>query len=308
MSRETEKAMSQIHKYLEENGSEDMDIEEMNSLLQDFMQEYNGSLPGQITEENAKTSDDFLELAEKTDDKKSALKYAKKALLLDPDNLDAELMVADMTARDAIDLLEKLEHAVAHGSQVMEARGYTDEKSIGNYWNILETRPYMRLRDRYMATLKECGMIRRAVSECEEMMRLCENDNLGSRFILMHLYALLEEEEKALALHQKYDGHEESQMLFPLSVLYFKLGDLDRAGEYLDRLFAANKDTKKFIRAVVNDKLGRYCDEMADFVYRPFTIEELITELLENQELFKMTPAYFPWANERLKGKKVNRK
>lgn len=197
---------------------------------------------------------------------------------------------------------------MAHGSQVMEARGYTDEKSIGNYWNILETRPYMRLRDRYMETLKECGMIRRAVSECEEMMRLCENDNLGIRFILMHLYALLEEEEKALALHQKYDAHEESQMLFPLSVLYFKLGDLDRAGEYLDRLFAANKDTKKFIRAVVNAKLDRYYGEMEDFGYRPFTIEELITELLENQELFTMTPAYFPWANERLKGKKVNRK
>lgn len=43
-------------------------------------------------------------------------------------------------------------------------------------------------------------------------------------------------------------------MLLPLAVLYYKLNQFDRAGAYLNRLAAVNKDTKKFLRlAVKND-------------------------------------------------------
>ena len=65
----------------------------------------------------------------------------------------------------------------------------------------------------------------------------------------MHIYAFLEREESALELHNKYDSYEETQMLLPLSVLYFKRGDFDKAEDYLKQLCAANKDTKKFFRA-----------------------------------------------------------
>lgn len=304
MSRETEKMFKQLHTYLEKNGSEDMDEAEMNSKIQDFMQQYNNSMPNDLTEETAETPDDFVELAETADDEKRALKYAKKALQLDPDNLDAERIIAGITARSATDLLDKLKCAVAHGGRVMEEQGYGDDDSIGVYWGITETRPYMRLRMEYMNALKDNGMIRRAISECEDMIRLCENDNLGVRFILMHLYALMEEEEKALALLGRYNAHEETQMLLPISVLYFKLGDMEQALVYLKRLYAVNKDTKKFVRAVVNNRMDSYINGMSDLGYRPFTIEELMTEMMENSELFVSAPGYFGWANEQLTKRK----
>lgn len=304
MSRETEKVFKQMQKYIEQNGSEDMDEDEMSAMIDDFMQKYNDSLTVGITEETARTSEDFLELAENADNEGSALKYAKKALKLDPDNLDAERMVALISAEDQIDLLDKLEHALEHGEKVMKEIGCADEDSIGSYWGITETRPYMRLKMEYMNTLKDSGMIRKAMAECEDMIRLNENDNMGVRFTLMHLYAFMEEEQKALELHKKYDSYEETQMLFPLSILYFKLADMEKAFEYLKRLLAANKDTKKFLRAVVKGSLERYADELSDFGYRPFTIEELLTELMENRELFDTVPGYFYWANEMLKGKK----
>lgn len=304
MSRETEKVFKQMQKYIEQNGSEDMDEDEMSAMIDDFMQKYNDSLTVGITEETARTSEDFLELAENADNEGSALKYAKKALKLDPDNLDAERMVALISAEDQIDLLDKLEHALEHGEKVMKEIGCADEDSIGSYWGITETRPYMRLKMEYMNTLKDSGMIRKAMAECEDMIRLNENDNMGVRFTLMHLYAFMEEEQKALELHKKYDSYEETQMLFPLSILYFKLADMEKAFEYLKRLSAANKDTKKFLRAVVKGSLERYADELSDFGYRPFTIEELLTELMENRELFDTVPGYFYWANEMLKGKK----
>ena len=82
----------------------------------------------------------------------------------------------------------------------------------------------------------------------EELLRLCEGDNLGIRYALMHLYAYFENEDGALALHKKYDEYEESQMLFPLAVLYYKKADFEASLQYLRRLAKANKDTKKFLR------------------------------------------------------------
>lgn len=304
MSRETEKMFKQLHDYMAQNAPEGMSDEKVESLVNEFIQNYNSHRPDEITEETARTSDDFLELAQDADNEGSALKYARKALKLDPDNLDAEFMVAEIASRDELDLLKKLRLAVRHGEQVMESKGYADEDSIGHYWGITETRPYMRVRSAYMSLMKDLGMFRGAAAECEEMIRLCENDNLGVRYTLMHLYAILEDEQKALELHQKYDSEEETQMLLPLSVLYFKLGDLEKADDYLKRLAKANKDTKKFVKAVLSDKLDQYTKEMSDYGYCPFSIEELIVALMENQELFSMVPIYFYWADKQLSARK----
>lgn len=180
MSRETEKMFKQLHDYMAQNAPEGMSDEKVESLVNEFIQNYNSHRPDEITEETARTSDDFLELAQDADNEGSALKYARKALKLDPDNLDAEFMVAEIASRDELDLLKKLRLAVRHGEQVMESKGYADEDSIGHYWGITETRPYMRVRSAYMSLMKDLGMFRGAAAECEEMIRLCENDNLAS--------------------------------------------------------------------------------------------------------------------------------
>ena len=303
MSRETEKAFKQFEAFAKENGGDNMNEKELGDLFEQFINQYNHNLPQQMTEKNAETSDDFMELAEDAGNEASALKYARKALQLDADNLDAERMIAEITATDELDLLKKLESAIKHGTELMEREGYMAD-DIGHFWGITATRPYMRLRQEYMETLKDCGMTRRAIAECEEMLRLCENDNLGVRYTLMHLYALMEEEQPALELHKKYDGHEETQMLLPLSMLYFKQGQWEKAGDYLKRLSKANKDTKKFFRALKNDTLDQYIDQMQEYGYRPFSIEELITELMENPEVFRSAPGYFRWADRQLINKK----
>ncbi|MBE5871408.1 MAG: hypothetical protein E7294_09135 [Lachnospiraceae bacterium] len=115
----------------------------------------------------------------------------------------------------------------------------------------------------------------------------------------MHIYAFLEREEPALDLHKKYDSYEETQMLLPLSVLYFKRDDFDKAEDYLRRLCATNKETKKFFRALKKDKLDHYAEEVSAYGYRPFTIQELIVELMENSFLFRTVPLYMDWAYEK---------
>jgi len=256
MSRESEKALKAMHQFLDENGAENMTIDEVNEVLQGFMSDYNDNLPERVTEKTAKTADDFLELAEEALTKAKAEKYIKRALELEPDNLDAISASLDMIEDDSTwEYYQKLSEAVQNGTKIMEKKGFMNEDCIGEFWGILETRPYMRLLNRYADFLVETGMMTLAAREYEEMIRLSENDNLGVRYSLMHVYAFLEQEEPALELHKKYDSYEETQMLLPLSVLYFKRGDLDTAEAYLKRLCTTNKDTKKFFRAIKKDNL-----------------------------------------------------
>lgn len=299
MSRESEKAFKAMHQFLDENGADDMTMDDLNVLLQKFTEDYNSNLPGRITEKTAKTADDYLELAEEAQTKAKAEKYIKKALELEPDNIDAISASLDLIEDRAWEYYQKLHKAVKDATKLMEKKGLMDEDSIGAFWGILETRPYMRLLNRYADFMAEAGMMTLAAGEYEEMIRLSENDNLGVRYVLMHIYAFLEQEEPALELHKKYDGHEETQMLLPLSVLYFKIGNFDKAEDYLRRLCAANKDTKKFFRAIKRDKLDHFVDEISGYGYQPFTIQELIVDLMENSFLFRMVPLYMEWAYEK---------
>ena len=217
--RMMENLHKEIQEFLDSQATSDMSIDQLNELLQKHIV----NMPGErrdVTPKTAKTADDFVYLAEEeAEDRETTLKYAQKALFLDPDNLDAQRIVAQTTAGMIYDRLDRLETAVQHGTQIMESKGYMDEEYIGKFWGVVETRPYMRLRSAFMETLLAAGMMRRAAEECEEMLRLCEGDNLGIRYVLMHVYAFLEDEEKALKLHEKYDDFEETQMLLPHSEL-----------------------------------------------------------------------------------------
>ncbi len=307
MSRESEKALKGIWEFLEQNGKDDMSMEDMNALVAQYMDHYNANLPGPVTEKTAKTSDDFMELAESAADEgddSSAVRFARKALKLDPDNLDAERILAQLGSTSLEDHLKKLERAIRRGEEVMEKHGLKDDDSIGKYWGILETRPYMRLRHAYMTDLCDFGMHKKAMGECEELCRLSENDNLGVRFQLMHLYALYDEEEKALELTNRYDGETSTQFLMSLAILYFRRGDLATAEKYLKQLMKVNKDTGKFFKGAAQGELEKYSDSMSSIGYRPFTIEELIVDLYEGQFLYIATPGFVSWAYDKTRRKK----
>ena len=304
MSRETENIFKGIQEFLDKNAKEGMSDEEINALIQEYMTQHNNSIPERITEETAKTADDFVALAEESENDASTLKYAKKALKLDPDNLDAERIVLLFSARDVVDLLRRFEQAIARGNDLMKKWGYDGEDSIGHYWGIWQTRPYMRLRDAYMQNLVQGGMYSRAAEECCDMLHLCEMDNLGTRYTLMHLYAMLEREEEALALMKKFEENQETQLLLPLTVLYYKRRDLTSAEKYLRQMEKTNKDTKKFFKAVAEGNMERVIGQMSPFGYRPFSIEEYIIAMTENEYLYQTAPTFFQWADKTLRKRK----
>lgn len=299
MDREMEKILKELQRLLDAHAEDAADEAKIDRLAEQFLSEQ-GIRP---FDANAvpETADDYLDLAEQTTSRKKRIEYLRKALELEPDNVDAQLQLIVHTMEHKMDeqlpALQKLRETAA---KQLESEGYFKE-DVGAFWAILETRPYMRVCYAYFDALISCGMIRRAIDEGQRLLQLCENDNLGVRYQLMHLYAYTEDEMHALALHKQFDAHEETQMLLPLAVLYYKLNQFDEAEDYIKRLSAVNKDTKKILRAAAQDRLEDYFDQLNPFGYRPFTIEELLEELMKCWYLFDSVPYFFTWASSRLR-------
>ena len=303
MNRETEKMNKALQKFLDANTTEKTTEDEMDSLIQVFIKEYNKmDMNFVLDAKTAKTSDDFFELAKMTEDLSLSLKYAKKSLKLDPENLDAAFFIAEIEADSYVDMLERTEKILEYGEKLMIEKGFMDKESIGSFWLIVETRPYMRVKFAYANLLKDCGMLIAAISEYEDMMRLCKNDNLGVRHSLMYLYAITENEKKAINIYKKFNSFETSLVL-PLSILYYRKKDLKESFKYLKKLEEGNKDTKKFLKYIYEEKIDNILEEINEFGYRPATIEELAMFFAENDNLFNSTMGYVEWAYNQLRKK-----
>lgn len=304
MSRETEKVFLEFQKFLDEHGRENMSEDDIDVLAKLFFEQYNDNLPEPVTPETAETAEDWLELAEDAESDAETRQFAKKALKLDPDNLDAVRILIQYSEDDEVDQLHALKRAVEKGTELMKQKGYMEDDVIGDFWGVLETRPYMRLRRAYVDALTDLNMLGRAAEECQDMLRLCEGDNLGIRYTLMHLYAAMEREEEALELHQQFDGYDETQMLLPLSILYYKKENFDKALWYLKKLEKANPDTRKFFQSMKNGTVNKLFSEKSEISYRPGTLDEFLIVIYDEAFLYTEIPEYFDWGHKMLRKRK----
>ena len=293
-----EKAMRALQTYMEQHADEITDEKSQQAVIDRFMQEYNSSLP-QRKKAAPESAEDYLELAQSASSEKKSLEYLKKATELDPNNLDVQVQVIFATQMKKPHECQKtIEDLIAKATKRLEKEGYFEE--AGEFWTILETRPYMRTRFAYFNLLISRGMVRCAIKEGNELLRLCENDNLGVRHLMMSLYAFLEDEEHALALHEKYGNCDEPHMLFPLAVMFYKLNQPEKAIDYLKRLVKANKDTKKFLTDLANQDKDILLNESTSDGYIVGSYEEL-QDCFENSVLlFASVPGFAAWAVENL--------
>lgn len=96
MSRETEKLLKELQQFLDSNTDEAVDETTVNALAEQFLAEYDQKSADQ-KDFVPETADDYLSLAEQAPSKKKHMEYLRKALELDPDNLDARLQMITCT-------------------------------------------------------------------------------------------------------------------------------------------------------------------------------------------------------------------
>lgn len=280
MSRKTEKIFREMQKSME--GKEFENEEQINKFMDKFIRNYN-----QHSKENREMDAyDFLEQAENADTANEAIKYAKKALKLDPYCLDAELVIAQAKAESIDVFVKDVKKIIQKGEEQLKETGIQMEEEVGNFYGILETRPYMRIRKEYLDLLLEQGRFRSAMGEAEEMIRLSENDNLGVRYSLMALYCYFEDEKKAMELFHKYQ-EDSAFILLPLIALYYKMDDIKKMQKYIRKLMNRNSDLQEALEMIMNsDNNDEILDIMSLKAYKPFSGEEFILAFSEGVYLY----------------------
>src|SRR5262249_40949250 len=100
-----------------------------------------------------------------------AAALARQALALDPECSDALYVLALNAAGSRQEQVNLLEQAVAAAERRLGGQSYFEENR-GNFWGILETRPYMRVRAALADILRGEGRLAEAVGHYEALLGL----------------------------------------------------------------------------------------------------------------------------------------
>ncbi len=297
--KKNEKTIKDFQKFLEEHYDDNMSQEELSELIRVFNEQK------KLNEiYSYEDSDDYLEMAQNADNEKEAIKYVKKALKLDPNNIDAESYLITLTSKNMHEVFERYKEALDKHRKQLEKQGYFTDEYKGEFWLVIETRPYIRLWYCYIEALIEMGMMDEAIKELKEVLIWNEGDNCGGRYYLAHLYAYKQDKDALFNLHKQYDEYNETQFLLPKSILLYKNNDLEQAKKYLLEVEKCNPD----IHIILDEKkLRKKLSTDTQFMlgaYRPGSYQELLTEIEQFTFLFDSVPYYFEWVNSVLKKKK----
>lgn len=273
--KETEKIFKKMEEYLKQFDFENDEQKEIK--IQEFIQKLNND-DLEINFDNPKfESDDLLEEAYYASSKTKAIRLAKKALEIYPDNIDAECFIANFE-ENQIKKLKKYEVIIEKATEILKKDDMFNEENIGYFWGMVETRPYMRARNHKITILMDLGRYSEAVEECEDMLKLCENDNLGIRYTLIGLYCLLERFDECKKLYDMFKEYS-AFMLFPMAIMYYKMGDYKKAKKFIRE----TKQINEYIYKILTNETGIINNSEEIEYYAPGSIEEasiIINDLL----------------------------
>lgn len=151
---------------------------------------------------------------------RAARTLAKKALALSPLCADAYCLLAELATPGSDDELESWRQGVAAGAAAVGEAGF--EQDAGEFWLVLETRPYMRARLGLAEALWRRGDRAEAAEHLSEMLRLNPNDNQGVRYILADWLVQLDRSAELAALLAEYPDEDAAAWLWTRALGAFR--------------------------------------------------------------------------------------
>lgn len=153
-------------------------IEEANAFLQQALE--GGGLPDVSPSTPLEQAQEIVYQAlEATGRRRTTL--ARKALTISPDCADAYVLLAEST-KDIDEARRLYEQGVQAGERALGEQVFQD--LAGEFWGMMETRPYMRARLGLADVLWHLGEREVAITHANELLRLNPNDNQGVRYQL----------------------------------------------------------------------------------------------------------------------------
>ena len=228
-------------------------------------------------------------------DEDRRIRLAKEALEIYPDCADAYVLLAEHTRgrKAAFKLYEK---GVAAGEGAIGAEAF--QAAAGNFWAVLETRPYMRARFGLARVLWTLGRRDEAVRHLQDMLRLNPGDNQGVRYTLAEFHLFLDRNDEAANLVQRFADDESAAWAYTKALIAFR-----QQGDTIDTrrlLKAAKKANKRVPPYLTGQKFPP--PEQPGF-YSPGDEREAVNYVGGFQAAWKDTPGAVAWLRSNVKKK-----
>ena len=206
------------------------------------------SMPVPGAETPKEKAQELIDTAFESNDPKKQVAIARKALKIDPDNVDALVILAEHDSSNVFQAISGYRKAVAAGERNLGDDFFREHE--GHFWAIHETRPYMRALEELAGILRSVSMQQGGLVKVEEealaiyqkMLRLNPGDNQGIRYKL--LYVLLEQgkDKDAESLYDEYSDDHSAWWIYGRALLDFrKYGDTDISRKSLRKAIKYNK-------------------------------------------------------------------
>jgi tetratricopeptide (TPR) repeat protein len=190
-------------------------------------------------------AEELLAQAFEETDPQRKVELARKALNLWPDCADAYVLLAEH-ARSRKEALQLYQQGVEAGQRALGPGVF--EQDAGDFWGLLDTRPYMRAREGLANALWTAGRRQEAVEHLQEMLRLNPHDNQGVRYTLARFLLFLDRDRDLSHLLGQFPEEGSATWAYTEALLAFRQhGDTPGARRLLKDALRANRHLPDYL-------------------------------------------------------------
>ena len=192
---------------------------------------------------------------------KKRLELVEQALEISPDCADAYVLLAEEKAQSLEEALSLYEDGVKAGERALGKKVFEEES--GHFWDMVETRPYMRARAGLAQCLWLMGRQEEAVCHYLELLKFNPNDNQGIRYLLATSLLDMGKIDVLQELLGKYDEPTAAWLYTKALVAYIGQGDSIKARTLLKEALDHNPHVSPYLLG--DEKLPRKLSERIGF-------------------------------------------
>lgn len=262
-------------------------VEEANAFLREALA--SGELPELTPATPLEEAQELVYQALETSGKRRE-KLARKALSISPDCADAYVILAEET-KDIEKARHLYEQGVQAGERALGEEMFTQQK--GEFWGILETRPYMRARLGLADVLWELGERQAAIDHLQAMLRLNPGDNQGVRYMLANWLLITKDNAALNRLLAQYPDEWSAFWAYTKALYTFReKGPKKQANKALQQAIEINPSVPAYLLG-----LAPLPEEWPEY-YTMGSDEEAVIYLAEAGLAWLDTPGALEWLAE----------
>ena len=215
-------------------------------------------------------------------------KYARKALMVDDDAIDAYVVLA-LSTEALGEQIALLREAVRIGKR--EWAEAIKRPAQHDFWLDIETRPFMRAARNLALALWQRGERDEAVTLVDFLLKLNPNDNQGMRYLALAWHPVLENWTAVDRILKRYREEDSTEFLYAATLSAF------RRGEDPHSMLEQAIDANPHIADLLSGRTGMPPIATADYV-ESGSLEEAATYARANLEAWSKMPGALDWLSK----------